>query len=383
MSTPLSPQSTRRTFWALAAFYGLIACEFFYMASPFALYFYSVYRPGLNFINRSSLLAWLSGSFLPHFVETRAGPLNALAGIGAALFLLGMLSFCLGAVQVYSHKLARKGAVLGGVYRFIRHPQYAALALSSFGLLLLWPRFIVLVSFVTMLFAYYFLARLEEGECATKFGPAYIAYQQRTGMFLPWQAAWPDRIAILRHLPALPAGGPRRAAAILGLWATTCALAVGAATGLQRWTLNSLYAHYTPGAAYLSVAPLEAEQLEQIIAIALADPWVRLRVVAPGTVSLNYILPLTWYDSEIPMRPVTGQRGHSHPAGYDTTRYRIIFTRLKLHPWAQAQGQEILRNIEARTPLLEIVIDLEQGRVVDIQEPVETQRYDGVPVPVY
>ncbi len=43
--------TTKRTFWALAIFYMLIAFEFFYMAGPFAIYFYSVYGPGLNFIN--------------------------------------------------------------------------------------------------------------------------------------------------------------------------------------------------------------------------------------------------------------------------------------------------------------------------------------------
>lgn len=30
--------------------------------------------------------------------------------------MLGFLSFCIGATQVYSHKLARKGAVTGGIY---------------------------------------------------------------------------------------------------------------------------------------------------------------------------------------------------------------------------------------------------------------------------
>ena len=48
-------KSARRTFWAVSAFYLLIAFEFFYMATPFALYFYSVYGPGLNISTSSEL----------------------------------------------------------------------------------------------------------------------------------------------------------------------------------------------------------------------------------------------------------------------------------------------------------------------------------------
>lgn len=51
MSHPVSVGNTKRAFWTVAMFYMLVAFEFFYMASPFALYFYSVYRPGLDFIS--------------------------------------------------------------------------------------------------------------------------------------------------------------------------------------------------------------------------------------------------------------------------------------------------------------------------------------------
>ena len=38
----------RKSFWIAFAFYFLIGFEIFYMVSPFAAYFYSVYGPGLN-----------------------------------------------------------------------------------------------------------------------------------------------------------------------------------------------------------------------------------------------------------------------------------------------------------------------------------------------
>jgi len=136
----------------------LIAFEFFYMASPFAFYFYSVYGPTLNFIADSPALSWLVSVFLPHYAKTSSDLLNLHNWLGWALAALGFSAFCIGVWQVYYHKLTRKRVVTGGVYNYIRHPQYVSLLVCSFGMLLLWPRYIVLVSFVTVLFAYYFLA---------------------------------------------------------------------------------------------------------------------------------------------------------------------------------------------------------------------------------
>ena len=162
-----------------------------------------MYAPGLNWLNNNPLLAWLSSFFLPHIVVETASPLVNLHNIvGGVLAAGGLLAFCVGASQVYYHKLARKGAVTGGIYNFIRHPQYAALIVSGFGMLLLWPRHMALIMFVAMLFVYYFLARVEERECEEKFGPSYMDYKNKTHMFLPFRAPLTDK------LPGLPASGP-------------------------------------------------------------------------------------------------------------------------------------------------------------------------------
>ena len=102
--------TTKRTFWVIAAFYVLIAFEFLYMASPFAIYFYSVYGPGLNFINKYPALVWLSTVFLPHIVvETSSVLVNSHNIVGGVFFIIGFLGFCITAGQVYYYKLARKG----------------------------------------------------------------------------------------------------------------------------------------------------------------------------------------------------------------------------------------------------------------------------------
>jgi protein-S-isoprenylcysteine O-methyltransferase Ste14 len=379
MTVQTQYKATKRTFWAVAAFYLLIAFEFFYMASPFAIYFYSVYGPGLNFINTNPTLAWLSSFFLPHAVVQTASTLVNLHNIlGGILAVGGFLGFCIGAAQVYYHKLARKGAVTGGVYNFIRHPQYASLIVCSFGMLLLWPRFAVVLVFTAMLFAYYFLAKSEEQECAEKFGPAYVTYKNKTGMFLPF------RIPLVDKLPALPKSGLKRLLAIAGLYLLTMAAGLGLAMGLKTLTVSSLYAVYQPDAAYVATAQLDNATIEQITRIALSDVEIQARLASAGKDAkfINYIVPAEWYVSEIPMNQAS-DRGHYSPADYDRNRYKIIFTQVKLRTNPDSEGKDILLNASQRTPIVEVWVDLAQNTVTEIKNPPTVIKYENIPVPVY
>jgi protein-S-isoprenylcysteine O-methyltransferase Ste14 len=127
METGNQDKVIKSSFWGVFAFYFLIAFEFFYMAGPFAIYFYSIYAPILNFFNRSPSLAWLSRFFLPHAVrETSSLLIKSLEVAGIVLAILGFLAFCIGAYQVYYYKITKKGIVTGGIYNRIRHPQYAS-----------------------------------------------------------------------------------------------------------------------------------------------------------------------------------------------------------------------------------------------------------------
>jgi hypothetical protein len=86
---------------------------------------------------------------------------------------------------VYGNKIFRRGAALKGFYSRIRHPQYASRAVAGPGLAVLWPRFIVLVLWLVMLLAYYFLSRDEERRMLRAYPGPYEAYMEKTGMFLP------------------------------------------------------------------------------------------------------------------------------------------------------------------------------------------------------
>jgi protein-S-isoprenylcysteine O-methyltransferase Ste14 len=117
----------------VSVFYLLIGLEIVIMISPFAAYFYSVYGPLLNFLYGHEITAWLTGFFLPHAAVTKSVLLNSLGGLGRVIFTFGIIAFLIGAVQIYSAKLRRKGLVKTLFYGRIRHPQYLFIAIAGLG----------------------------------------------------------------------------------------------------------------------------------------------------------------------------------------------------------------------------------------------------------
>ncbi|MDP4093926.1 MAG: isoprenylcysteine carboxylmethyltransferase family protein [Bacillota bacterium] len=373
-----SGKAIKRTFWGASAFYALIAFEFLYMASPFAVYFYAVYRPALNFFNHSPLLAWLIRYFMPHFSQTSSAILNAHNIVGGILAVSGFLGFCIGACQVYYHKLAKKGAVTGGIYNFIRHPQYACFIICSFGLLILWPRFIVLIMFTTMLFVYYYLARAEERECEAKFGQSYIDYKNTTGMFLP--------IRIPKGRSQARRTKVQRAFMAAGIYIITIVAAVLIATGIENLTLNSLYTVYTKDSANISVCSIEKNKMENILNIALSNDEVKARLNEVGkgnkTRFLNYILPTTWYAAEIPMNSGGGFSAHSEASDYDRNLYKIIYTKVGMRK-DNVSGKDILLNVVRIEPALEVWVNVSDRKVYKILGMPKNVMYKNTPVAIY
>ncbi len=372
-----------KAFWAAAAFYLIIGFEFLYMASPFAVYFYSVYGPGLRFFNDRPTLSWLSGLFLPHIVEETASPwLNGRNIFGAVLAAIGMVGFLSAAVQVYYHKLTKKGAVFWGIYTFIRHPQYASLMLCGFGLLILWPRYLVLLSFTTMLFVYYFLAKYEEGECEKKYGEPYRSYKSRTAMFLPWPISFRSK----RNF--LPKSKIWRLLNIFLIYGLLSFLTVIAANGLKSWSVNNLYGLFYDDQAFVSVAAIETKTMKELVRIVCNHPDLKKRIEI-GTDSrqqkfINYLLPAEWYVSEIPMNRVEGARGgHFHPKKYDRNLQRVVFTLAEIRPGREAKGRDILLQTVKTEPLLEVVVSLEKKQVLGIKDPPNQKKYAGIPVPLF
>ena len=369
-------RSLRRLFWVSAAFYALIAFEFFYMFSPFAAYFYAVYGPGLDWLQQIGLTHWTLWFFLPHVVsDTRSPVIDALTAIGLVLLFGGILAFLIGAVQVYRAKLRRSDAVMKGLYRYIRHPQYLALIIASIGMLLVWPRFLVLFSTILVIFIYVGLARAEEAICLKQY-PSYAAYRERTGGFLP-RGLWPF------HLP--PIGNPwLRAGAWLAVFIAVVMVSTLAALGVRYVAIQSLHAFETPDGIYLSVADMPDGQLEQVASVARdAEGVTDALDVLRGGRFLAYVLPTEMYVSEIPMDlPAGGQFGHSVPHDRDPDRYKVIFTEPEFGA-GTPQSPGILWQAVNKRALIEVHVDLATSGAERVLPPPEDPFYDGNQVPLF
>jgi protein-S-isoprenylcysteine O-methyltransferase Ste14 len=165
--------------------YFVIAFEVLIMISPFAGFFYSVFNPVLLKLAGNSATRWLSAFYLPHMVLPQDRFLQFVRVMGSVLFVVGMAVFFVCAAQIYTAKLTKKGAVLKGLYSYIRHPQYLGLGIAGLGLSILWPRFLTIVLWLLMSLVYYFLARDEERRMLNAHEITYRQYMNKTGMFLP------------------------------------------------------------------------------------------------------------------------------------------------------------------------------------------------------
>ncbi len=374
-------KSGTKAFTAIWIFYVLIAFEIIYMISPFAIYYYSIYGKGLNFLNDRPITSWLTGFFLPHIAESSFPPFNVFKDIGWTLALAGFAAFCVAAAQIYYAKLARKQAVTGGIYNLIRHPQYVSLSICSLGLLLVWPRYIVLIMFISMLFAYYFLAKAEERECEEKFGRSYTDYKNRTHMFVP------INLPSLKPL-RLPESGVKRYSMIIVIYAAAAASSIGLAGQLKDYSIQKLYASYSANAATISLGKIEKDIFEKILEIALKDGNVQKRLASAGSNQsakyLNYVLPSEWFFPDIPMRNAKNVREHYSPGNYDKKMYKILFMHAVLASKSEGvEGSRLILSTVRREPVVEVEVSLKESRVIRIEDPPQTVRWGDIPTPIF
>jgi len=117
--------------------------------------------------------------------------------VGSAVSLVGVLLVVLGWWELHRH---REGLVTTGVYRHLRHPQYAGLVLVTAGWLVHWPTLPGLLMWPVLAWAYARQARREEAELARRFGAEYRAYARRTPAWFLWRT----------RPPAAPGAEPER-----------------------------------------------------------------------------------------------------------------------------------------------------------------------------
>jgi protein-S-isoprenylcysteine O-methyltransferase Ste14 len=357
------------------AFYVVLVFEILFMISPAALFFYAVYGPVLGFLNGAPETAWLTQFFLPHIAATGNPVLDHTHVAGGLLIVLGLIVFLAGALPLYWSKIRRRGAVTGGIYRLVRHPQYVGLAVMGLGTLLLWPRFLVLLAFVTMLFLYRLLAGWEEAQCLARFGDSYRAYRQRTGMFLP-------RLASVRLPRLLPAGGVSRVVGSLVLFAVVMVAAVAAGFGVREYAVSGLLAIWHPETAIVALAPMSRDEITAAYEVAAAAPGVRSRLDTAGS-RLVYVIAEEWFVPDLPVDPPTATNRAPHGSrDFDRSRLKVLFARPRSHT-AEAMGAAIVTSAYGLDPLAVAHLNMATGSVTAVDDPPDHVRWGDIPTPLF
>ncbi len=173
---PLHRKSQKRPASVYVAFIVALALEMF--GIPLSMY----------------IVSWIFGTTLPvgilwgHTLQQYIGYWGMY--LGFALNLIGGYLVIQGWRNVHEHYWSKdtgKGIlVTEGVYRYIRHPQYAGIIMITLGLLVHWATIPLLIMWPILLFQYYRLALKEEQEMENEFGDKYREYRKRTSMFIPF-----------------------------------------------------------------------------------------------------------------------------------------------------------------------------------------------------
>ncbi|MEK6698862.1 MAG: methyltransferase [Nitrospirota bacterium] len=257
--------------------YFVIAFEVLIMISPFAGFFYSAFNPVLLKLAAQPSTRWLSAFYLPHMIQPQDGFLQVVRVMGSVLFVCGMVVFLVCAAQIYTAKFTKRGAVLGGLYAHVRHPQYLALGIAGLGLSILWPRFLTIVLWLIMTIVYYFLAKDEERRMLNAHEATYRSYMNKTGMFLP--------LSLERLL--LPSSPLKKAALMAGF----AVVVLGGAFLLRAYTISTLTMwNGTENVAAIAILPEDGFKMEHRMADILALPRVKERL-QNGKQYLAYFLP--------------------------------------------------------------------------------------------
>ena len=405
----------KRFAWISAIFLSfIVAFEIAIMISPFAFFFYAVFNPFLLALNQSWMTRWLTAFFLPHMVVPPNGALTVLRILGSVFFVGGMLIFLVCAGQVYLGKLLRKGVATRGLYTLIRHPQYLGLGLAALGLAIMWPRFLTLALFGVMLFLYYLLAKDEERRMINRFGEGYIAYMNRTGMFLPH--------LIERAFTGNPKPEQRLSIGkAIAIFLVLLVIIVGSGFILRAYTVHHLPLEQVKRVDVITITKEDLMTAKQLLPSVLQDPAIasKLQMVEnnKGQRLLAYFIPIDYvmqgmiantggewklFEQHKTIGMITEYifhpfahltEGHAHhpgmqahnPSMHDSPsmKRRIIFIELS------AGNKELTFPLDdfdiniTRKPLFFVDIHLHTGEILQIRDTPAGSGWGTVPTPMF
>ncbi len=389
--------------------YCLIGVEIIIMISPFALYFYSVYAPILETLAASPLTSWTTEFFLPHMVFPADPLLNTICYLQVSL-VLGLVLFFSAAIPLYYGRFTGKGVVQFSFYSKIRHPQYLFLAISGFGLLLYWPRFIILIMYVTMLYVYYALARNEEWRMKLEQPLAYDEYMARTPMFLPGEpGGYFYRLFFGRIKP--------KWLGILISYFLVLSVALLLAFGIRSYAIKTVPVVKSPDQQLLvSVFPRPQAEILEVYQAALRSAEVRGYLREENGVNMAYIMPGDFFltalvtdeqrrfsDEMVERFPeILEWRQHKFSGGlgrffrifynfvktlgtvetdYDVER--LVFVRVMHHDGRAVAPDQVFALGLKRIPVLLVDVDADNHEILAVVQTAKSHKWGTVPMPTF
>lgn len=371
--------------------FGIAALEVVIMISPFAGFFYASlqFESVLGFLSTSPLTAWLDGFFLNHAVVTTSRLLEWHRKLGIGLLVAGLAGFLVSAAQVYANKITGRSVAKGLLYRFVRHPQYLCLGVAGWGLLTVWPRFLPLVIWVTMLFLYAGLARFEERRMAERFGDDYLRWAERRDAFVPGSP--------VRRLFEATFGRLRpRALGWAAAYAVCLTLALSLGFALRAYTRAHVATLWRPehGAVVMSAWPKPNAWMAKVFEAAVNDARVRQRLeeargeqpVVATILPPRYGMKGMYYILSPGEASATGHAGPEmgvDPESVDEP-VEVVLSRAEKAYRERLGLDEALDAGVRLIPLAVVSIAPARGEVTGVQIPLPQNRWGpGVVMPVF
>jgi protein-S-isoprenylcysteine O-methyltransferase Ste14 len=132
------------------------------------------------------LVLWILDSFILHLSTVLANiiPLALRLIILGVALITAVYLFKSGHVVV-NHDQRGLEVVSSGAFRYVRHPLYLGSILIYLGLTVSTASLFCLALLVLIFLFYNYIAGYEEKLLETKFGETYIAYEKKTGKWVP------------------------------------------------------------------------------------------------------------------------------------------------------------------------------------------------------
>jgi hypothetical protein len=317
--------------------------------------------------------------------------------LGSILFVAGIAVFLVCSFQVYASKFLAKGALLRGLYSFIRDPQYVALGCAGIGLSILWPRIITVVLWLVMIMLYYLLSKDEERRMLKSHPETYGAYMEKTGMFLP--------VKLERKL------SPSTVAGKLVLFALISTFTMGGVLFLRDYTVRHLPLWTNGDITSISITQEDAQRMEHRMNDILSIEEIRAKL-KPGDKYLVYFIPTDYIMQGLiadtgtewrlyrrhftitrflhwifhPFSHLAGGAGHLHDHAQGTLEMqdntmvrRLIF--LGVSDTAISSACDFFSINTKRTPLFMADVDIHSVKLVQIKDLSQETGWGKLPTP--